>query len=128
MGIVAVLVAGAAIFAWGAVWYMIMAKPWMEAGGLSEETINRSNPVPYIISIVGAILVAGMMRHTFAMAGIDTMAKGIMSGLGIGLFLVMPWVATHYAFGQRPFKLTAIDVGYHVIGCALAGAVLTLIG
>lgn len=127
MGVVAVLAAAVAAFVWGAVWYMAMAKPWMAASGLSEDTINRSNPVPYVISIVGLILVAGMMRHTFVMAGIDTLGKGLMAGLGVGLFIVLPWIATHYAFGQRPMRLIAIDAGYHVIGCAIIGVVLTLL-
>ena len=33
-----------------------------------------------------AIIVAGMMRHVFALSGIDTIRQGAWSGLGIGLF------------------------------------------
>lgn len=31
------------------------------------------------------------------------------------------------AYGMRPFKLTVIDSGYAIFGCAIMGAVLTLV-
>ncbi len=131
MGFLAVVVAGIAGFMFGAVWYTIMAKPWMGASGVplndaGDAPANRSDPVPYITSIVGAIVVAGMMRHVFALSGIDTLGAGLVSGLGIGLFLVSPWIATFYAFGARPFRLTLIDGGYATFGCTVIGTVLML--
>ena len=131
MGFLAVVVAGIAGFMFGAVWYTIMAKPWMGASGVplndaGDAPANRSDPVPYITSIVGAIVVAGMMRHVFALSGIDALGAGLVSGLGIGLFLVSPWIATFYAFGARPFRLTLIDGGYATFGCTVIGTVLML--
>ena len=69
---------------------------------------------------------AGMMRHVFALGGVTEISKGLLSGLGIGLFLATPWIATNYAFAGRPMKLTLIDGGYATIGCAIMGLVLTL--
>lgn len=126
MEFVAVIVAGLAAFAWGAVWYTVMAKPWMAANGLTEETINRSNPVPYIISLVAVILVAGMTRHIFVTSGVDTVWLGAVSGFGLGLFIAVPWLATNYGFAQRPFALTVIDGMYSTVGCTVIGIVLTL--
>ncbi len=126
MEFVAVIVAGLAAFAWGAVWYSVMAKPWMAANGLTEETINRSNPVPYIISLVAVILVAGMTRHIFVTSGVDTVWLGGVSGFGLGLFIAVPWLATNYGFAQRPFALTLIDGMYSTVGCTVIGIVLTL--
>ena len=126
MEFVAVIVAGLAAFAWGAIWYSVMAKPWMAANGLTEETINRSNPVPYIISLVAVILVAGMTRHIFVTSGVDTVWLGAVSGFGLGLFIAVPWLATNYGFAQRPFALTLIDGMYSTVGCTVIGIVLTL--
>lgn len=131
MGFLAVVVAGVAGFMFGAIWYTVLAKPWMAASGvpLNEEgtaPANQSNPIPYITSVVGAILVAGMMRHVFVLSGIDTLGEGLVSGFGVGLFLVSPWIATFYAFGARPFRLTLIDGGYATFGCTVIGTVLTL--
>ncbi|KNG93631.1 DUF1761 domain-containing protein [Pseudaestuariivita atlantica] len=129
MGILAVIVAGVAAFAFGAVWYMAMASQWMAASGVpvkDGKPANSSNPVPYITGLIACILVAGMMRHMFVLGGIDTVAKGLVSGLGLGLFIVLPWFATCYAFAARPAKLTMIDGVYVTGGCTVIGIVLTL--
>ena len=67
------------------------------------------------------------MRHTFALSGINTFGKGMVSGLGIGLFFISPWIMINNAYGMRPFKLTVIDSGYAIFGCAIMGAVLTVL-
>ncbi|MEL6293181.1 MAG: DUF1761 domain-containing protein [Pseudomonadota bacterium] len=130
MSTLAVIVAGVASFMFGAIWYSLLAKPWMEASGvvLNEDGVpaNRSNPLPYITAILASILVAGMMRHVFVLGGIDTVAKGLVAGAGIGLFLAAPWIATNYGFAGRPMRLTLIDGGYAAIGCTVIGVVLTL--
>jgi hypothetical protein len=126
MGFIAVIVAGLAAFIWGALWYTLMAKHWLAAVGLTEETINRSNPVPYVISLVSAILVAGMMRHIFMSSGVDTVMYGAISGFGLGLFVAVPWLATNYGFAQRSLSLTVIDGMYSTVGCTVIGIVLTL--
>ena len=129
MGFLDVIAAGIAGFLFGAVWYTVFAKRWMTLSGVplnetADAPANRSDPIPYITSLVGAVLVAGMMRHVFALSGIDTVGEGLVSGLGIGLFLVSPWIATFYGFSARPFRLTLIDGGYATFGCTVIGAVL----
>ena len=130
MELLNVLAAAIASYAFGAVWYMTLAKPWMAASGVAVgndgQPKNRANPIPYIVSIICTIIVAGMMRHVFSLAGIDTAGKGLIAGLGIGLFLVMPWIATNYTFADRPKALILIDGGYATIGCTIIGLVLTL--
>ncbi|WP_299281428.1 DUF1761 domain-containing protein [uncultured Tateyamaria sp.] len=129
MGFLAVVIAGVAGFMFGAVWYTVFANPWMEASGVpvkDGKPANSANPLPYITSIVGAILVAGMMRHVFVLSGIDSVGEGLVSGFGVGLFLVTPWIATFYGFGARPFRLVLIDGGYATFGSAVIGTVLTL--
>ncbi len=127
MGILAVLAAAVASYAFGAIWYMLLSKPWMAAAGLTEDTINQKNPVPYIVAFVMCVLVAGMMRHIFGMSGVETVWEGIVSGFGLGLFIATPWLATCYGFSQRPLKLTLIDGTYATMGCTIMGAVLMLL-
>lgn len=129
MNFLSVIVAAAAGFAFGAVWYMVLAKPWMEAANIKMGANGKpegDSPLPYIMATVAMILVAGMMRHTFALSGIDTLGKGLVSGLGIGLFFISPWIMINNAYGRRPFKLTLIDGGYATFGCAIIGLILTL--
>jgi hypothetical protein len=124
-----VLVAAAAGFAFGAIWYMVLSKPWVEAANIEVDENGRptnDTPLPYIMALVAMILVAGMMRHVFGMGAITTVSKGLISGLGIGLFFISPWIMINNAYGGRPFKLTLIDSGYAVFGCGVIGVVLTL--
>lgn len=130
MVVLSIVLAGLAGFVFGGVWYTVLAKPWMEASGVAvDETgkpVNRADPVPYITSIVGSIAVAAMMRHIFSMSGIDSFGKALVAGLGIGLVLVTPWIATFNAFGGRPVQLTLINGGYATFGCTVIGIVLSL--
>ncbi len=121
-----VIIAATASYAFGAAWYMILGKQWMAAAGVSAEDIDRKNPVPFIISFVAAVLVAGMMRHMFAEAGIETANKGLWAGFGLGAFIAAPWIMTNYAFAGRSMRLTFIDGLYAIVGCTIMGLVLTL--
>ena len=127
MGFISVLVAAIAAWIFGAVWYWIIAKPWMAASGLTEESIDRKNPMPYIVSFVCTVLVAGMTRHVLASAGVDSLGKAILTGFGLGLFIVTPWIATNVMFSQRDKGLIWMDGVYPTIAMALMAAVLVLL-
>ncbi len=126
MGIVSVLVAGAAAWVFGAIWYMALAQPWMEANGLSEESIDRANPAPYIVSLIMAVVVAGMIRHVMVMSGINTVGGGLMVGAGLGFFVAAPWIVNNVMYSQRGKAAIWIDGGYPAIGCTIMGVVLAL--
>ncbi|KHA50405.1 DUF1761 domain-containing protein [Sulfitobacter geojensis] len=129
MGIVAVIVAAAAGFGFGAIWYMALAKPWVAAANIQVDADGKpidKSPLPFVMAAVAMVLVAGMMRHTFALSEIDDPGKGLMSGLGIGLFFISPWIMINNGYGGRPFRLTLIDGGYATFGCAIMGLILTL--
>lgn len=125
MGLLAVLLAAAGGFATGAVWYMVLAKPWMHAVGKTEEEVKASqNPVTFVIAFLAALMTAGMMRHVFAMSGIESIGGGLISGLGIGAFMTAPWLMTNYAFADRPKALWVIDGGYAIAACTVIGTIL----
>ncbi len=129
MEYIAVIVAAAGAYAFGAFWYMYNGTRWMAAAGFSKEQVEGGagkSPVPFIISAIMVIIVSGMMRHIFGMAGIETVYKGFLSGLGIGAFIVAPWIVTNYAYSMRPKALTLIDGGYAIFGCTIIGTILTL--
>ena len=129
MEYLSVLAAAAGAYAFGAFWYMINGRAWMRATGITRDQIEggaAKSPLPYAISAVMVILVAGMMRHILAMSGIESVSKGFLAGLGIGLFVVAPWIVTNYAYAMRPRVLTLIDGAFAVAGCTLIGTILTL--
>jgi hypothetical protein len=126
MEILNVIAAGAAAWVFGAVWYGVIGARWMAASGLTEETVNRSDPIPYVVSFLCALIVAGMTRHILASTGVTTLGGGLVTGLGLGAFVAAPWIAVNVLFGQRDRNLIWMDGMYPVVGMALMGLVLNL--
>ncbi|MDG0989057.1 MAG: DUF1761 domain-containing protein [Yoonia sp.] len=130
MGLVSVIVAAIAAFAAGAAYYMALSKPWMEAANIAVGPDGKpvnDGPLPYIVSFVMIILVAGMMRHTFALSGIEGLSKGLTSGFGVGAFFISPWIFVNTGYSNRPWKLAVIDSGYAIIAATIIGGVLTVL-
>jgi len=121
-----VVAAGVAAWIFGAVWYMTLAKSWMQASGVTEEQVKQTGAMPYIVSLVGAVIVAGMLRHVMAGAGITDIGKAVLTGLGLGAFIVCPWMINNIMYGQRDKRLIWMDCGYPVIGMGLMALVLAL--
>ena len=115
MEILNVLVAAFAAFAAGAVWYGALAEPWKEASnvplGADGKPANASNPMTYVTAIICTIVVAGMMRHVFSLAGLDTLGEGVVAGLGIGQTGICPtlpgwhWVVSDHAVDGHPLRV-----------------------
>jgi len=128
--ILAIVAAGLAGWAFGAVWYFVLAAPWIAASGVATDTTgtpaNRMSPMPYVISLVSVMIVSATMYYALNMLGTETVGKGFTSGLGIGACFSAPWLAMSYGFAGRPFKLTLIDGGYAALGSGIIGAVVTL--
>lgn len=130
MELISVVAAAAAGWVAGAIWYMTWSKPWLDAAGIDCDETGQpkggGSPLPFILSAIAMLVVAGMMRHIFGMAAIDTPGKGALSGLGIGLFFIAPWILINNAYAMRPLRLTLIDGGYAVVACTLMGLILCL--
>lgn len=130
MGVLAVLVAAAAGFAMGAVWYMTLSGAWLRATGVPVDDagrpVQRAGAMPFLVSAVCMILVAGMMRHIFAMSSLAGPGAGLVAGLGIGAFFIAPWLAMNYAYSMRDPRLAVIDGGFAIVGAGTIGLVLGL--
>ena len=130
MEYLAVVVATIAAYAFGAGWYIALAKPWVRAAGIPVDANGRpqsdGNMLPFAIGFVCILVVAGMMRHIFTMMQMDTIADGVMGGAGLGAFIITPWLLMCYTYGARPLLLSVIDGTYAIVGCTIIGVVLTL--
>lgn len=125
-----VIAAALVAFAAGAMWYMMLAEPWMEAAGVKRGADGKpeggQTGSMFAVTFVMQLMVAGMMRHVFELGGIDTVGKGLLSGAGIGLFFIAPWIVINNIYAMRPPKLSIIDGGYATLACTIMGLVLTL--
>ena len=127
---IAVIVAAAAGFGLGAVWYNLLSKQWIEASGVPVDEAGKpaggANPMTFAGAFLCILVVAGMMRHALVTAGINAPASGLVAGLGIGLFFIAPWITLNVLFSMRPLRLAAIDGGYAAVACAVMGLILAL--
>lgn len=132
MDIIAVILAAAVAWFWGAGWYMALSRPWLRAAAIpcdaDGKPLHGGTPLPFILSALAMLLVAGMMRHMLVMSGVSGAIPAAASGFGVGLFFVAPWVMINNAYAGRRVMLTVIDGGYAVTGCTLIGLVLGLFG
>ncbi|WP_417250072.1 DUF1761 domain-containing protein [Celeribacter sp.] len=131
MGLLSVILAALGGFFMGAAIYMSpLSKPWMKAVGIAcdEDGKPQTAPtaMPFIVNGIALLIVAGMMRHVFAMAGIDGAGAGLIAGFGVGIFLIAPWIATNYTYAKRPLALILIDGLYAATGPAVMGLILGL--
>jgi hypothetical protein len=130
MEFINVLAAALGAFAFGAVWYIAMSKPWVAAAEIAVDANGRpqgnGSMMPFVVGLLAMVVVAGMMRHVFASAGIVSIGGSVVAGLGIGAFLITPWVAMNYAFAMRKPALSVIDGVNSVVGCGIMGLILAL--
>ena len=123
MGLIGIFAGAIAAYAFGSLWYMVLARPWRKANGLADEDIKGRNPTPFVIAFVCVLIVSFMMQYLNAQLVLLSPVEGLLFGLAVGLFLVVPWVATNYIFGKRSILLILIDGTYAVVGCGIIGAV-----
>ena len=123
-----VIAAGVVAWIFGAIWYMVFAKQWQQAAGIKtgKGAAKKSSVVSYIVSLIGAILVAGMMRHVIETSYIYKIEEALVTGLGLGLFVVSPWIVNNILFAQRDRRLIWIDCAYPIIGMGIMGVILVL--
>ena len=128
MDFIAIIAAAAGAFVFGAVWYTVMNVRWMAAAGLKDSDVETVNYAKFALAFAASILAAGMMDHIFASSGIESWLGGLVSGFGIGLFLVAPWMVVNYSFSKKPASLMVIDGIYSVGGCTVIGLILGIFG
>ena len=131
MGFLAVIIATAVAFAFGAFWYGVFAAPWKVDSrvtlGDDGNPSNAKTPTPYVICFVAQLLVAGFLRLLMESVGVTSLGNALQWGLGVGLFFITPWIALLNGYTTRPFRLTMIDGGYATLGCGLMSLVMWFI-
>ena len=128
VSLVAALIATAAGFVLGGLWYgPLFGSRWRALTGGSSESRSRVNPavaypttlgVGFIASYVFGLYVGPNPGRSFA----------IVCGAAAGLCWVATSLATNYLFEGRPSALMAINAGYHVVRFTLIGVAFAFWG
>lgn len=127
----AILVAAILNMAIGAFWYSTsgFGKTWMSLVGMSKEKMEAGKKEAgkyYIVSFVGALIMAYVLSHIIAFAQVDTIFGGIQTGFLVWLGFVVTTSLGDYLFADRPKKLYVLNNGYYLVSLCVMGAVLAV--
>ncbi len=129
---IAVIIAALAGFGLGAVWYTVLAKPWMHAIGKTEAECKQqqgsAKVVPFAICIVALFIMAWMLAGLMGHLGDITIRGGVISGLFVWLGFVITTMGVNHAFSGAKPMLTLIDGGYWLAVLLIQGAVIGAFG
>lgn len=123
---IAVLVAAAAGFAFGAIYYTVLGKQWLAAVGKSADDLKNRTAMPYIVSAAGLLVMASVLAGHFAQHGAEVMTAGhaLESALVLWAGFIVTSMATNCAFeGARP-QLFALNAGHWLGVLVVQGLVL----
>jgi hypothetical protein len=125
----AVVVAAIAYFALGMVWYAEYAfgRAWQRASGWDLSPPEKIGVTTLVVPLATCFVLTLVTAMIGAASGTDTIMEGILLGLVIGVGIALPvrFVTGSYDMTKpAPLTFAAIGAGYHVVGLALAGAIL----
>lgn len=121
----AVVVAAAASFIFGGIWYGLLSKQWMAAANLQNKPAMSGDgisPKPFVITFVALVVMAwilsGVLLH-LSRGGIPlTLRSGWISGALVWAGFVMTTLVVNHTFQGAKTVLTLIDGG-HWLGVLL---------
>ena len=129
----------AAVVAWlaGAVWYGLLANPWVAAHGKTMEQFKAEQAarkgsvhawlpfaLAFLAELVMAYVLAGMVGHL----GSVTIRSAVISGLFVWAGFMVTTMLVNNAFAGRRYALTAIDAGHWLMVVIVMGVVIGWIG
>jgi hypothetical protein len=128
----AIMLATAASFMFGAVWYGTLAKPWMAAVGKTEAEIKASGqaPVLYLVAIIAQLVMAWVLAGLIGHLGPGrvTLRNGVISGAFAWLGFVATTLAVNHGFQGAKRSLTVIDGGHWLGVLLIQGAIIGAMG
>lgn len=129
----AVLLAAVASFAFGSVYYMTLAKPWIAAVGKTEAEIKAASvspQLPFIVAAISQLIMAFMLAGVIGHLGQGqvTIWNGLVSGFSCWIGFVITSMAVNHAFQGTKKSLTLIDGGHWLGVLLIQGGVIGMIG
>ena len=123
----AVWVAAIAFFALGAVWYTVLARPWLAGIGKTMEQLQAESggsPLPYITGFLAILVMCYLLAWLLGRLDAQTFAAGLRTGAAIGVGFIGAMLVLNYGFEARSPTLWLIYAGYAIVGLTIAGAII----
>ena len=123
----AVWIAAIVFFVLGAIWYSVMAAPWVAAIGKTMDELSREHagsPLPYVVGFVAILVMCYTLAWLMQRLRAGTLLAGLRLGAIVSSGFVAATLALNYGFEARSVSLWLINSVYVVVGLALAGAII----
>lgn len=121
----------------GSIWYHPKAfgTVWMNATGIKEDKLKNMSPAKaYIVALILSVVLSFYLYINVLIGGPDdmrhgqeiymTFKHGAAHGAFLGLFVVLPVLATNATFEMKSAKYIFINVFYWIVSLALMGGAL----
>jgi hypothetical protein len=128
----AVIVAALAHYILGGLWYspLLFGNKFLQVINWQPEKVteigNQSHAKELFIAFLLSLLLVFILAHFVQYTKATTAMAGIQTALWLWLGFVATTQLPTVIFEQRPLGLFLINVGYQLVGCALAGAILAV--
>jgi hypothetical protein len=126
----AIVVAGLAYFALGALWYskLLFVTPWIRMTGVKADDPNVKKGLGQmmITSLVLMMIISLGIALILGRIGSISWMSGLKVGLIAGLCFSSTAIYISYLYEKRPFALVLINGGYNVVGSVIAGIILAV--
>ena len=120
----AIVVATAAAFALGGLWYgPLFGKAWLAALGKNEDDIKPSAE-PFVVSAVAALATCVVVAALMNDLGTSGLGPGLVFGFITGVGFIAAAMASDTAFCGWGWKLWTIQAGYRVAYSVLMGGII----
>ena len=132
----AIAIAAAAAWIFGAAYYGALGKAWVAALGTSMDALKAQNAgksaaakaSPFLLSFIAELIMAYVLYGLLVHINIWTVRAGIISGVICWFGFVLTTIATNNAYSGRKVMLTVIDSGHWLGVLAIMGAIIGGLG
>ncbi|MEX2008515.1 MAG: DUF1761 domain-containing protein [Candidatus Spechtbacterales bacterium] len=124
--LLAVLVAAAASYAIGSLWYspLLFGKVWMKYVGRSEEQLKAGMKMAMVGGAVASIVMAFGVAVITGMTGAATIAEGITLGFWLWLGFVLAVSLMNVFYEGQKKQVFLIFNGYQLLALLVMGAII----
>lgn len=130
----AVLVAGAAAWIAGAIWYGVFGRQWLAALGKTKAQLmgpgGKPKPGPFVLAFAADLIIAFVLAGIVGAVGGGkvSVSAGVVTGSLMWVGFVVTTMAVNNAYAGRKTTLTVIDAGHWLVALVVAGAVVAAFG
>jgi hypothetical protein len=129
----------AAVIGWlaGALYYGVLANPWVAAHGKTKEAFKAEQAahkgtvhawLPFALAFLAELVMAYVLAGTVGHLGSVTIRSAVISGLFVWAGFMATTMLVNNAFGGRKYILTLIDAGHWLAVIVVMGVVIGWMG